>query len=210
MYILTQAVYIRCRSFPPTRPFPQVHAVNMSLPRQLLNELSPRALLQLTAELAPYPLLQPRRWSEEIIWTVSQLHAMGADMVLANAPATANGNGNGAGANGANNGSLCAFQWEVRRALAAAAEDVGTRPDGSPASPPSGCPTQQSATCPSGTAVPWAAHAALHRHLLLGLRRVQTRYFVERLQRNQGGSSAPLAPAPRSPPASLLLKPACN
>jgi hypothetical protein len=64
----------RPRSRSQTPPY-QVHAVNMSLPRQLLNDLSPRALLMLTVELVPYPLLQPRRWSEEIIWAITQVSA---------------------------------------------------------------------------------------------------------------------------------------
>ncbi|KXZ47634.1 hypothetical protein GPECTOR_34g793 [Gonium pectorale] len=176
----------------------QVHAVNMSLPRQLLNDLSPRALLLLTAELAPYPLLQPRRWSEEIIWTITQLHAMGIDMAVASAPA--------APANGAQ-APTTAFQWEIRRALAATAEDIaaaggaavacGQSPPGAAGSSAltvlglsggagSGQTAGSGSTTPGGTAVPWAAHAALHRHLLLGLRRVQTRFFSDRLRAVHG------------------------
>ncbi|GLI60896.1 hypothetical protein VaNZ11_003127 [Volvox africanus] len=184
----------------------QVHAVNMSLPRQLLNDLSPRALLLLTAELAPYPLLQPRRWSEEIIWTVTQMHAMGIDM-----PAGVSHGGATAVA-GQGSTPTSAFQWEIRRALAATADDIATAGGAAAAcgqSPPgaggagplagiglgsgnvaaasAGQVTGSSgATTPGGAAVPWAAHAALHRHLLLGLRRVQSRFFGDRLHKMHG------------------------
>ncbi|EFJ41540.1 hypothetical protein VOLCADRAFT_98410 [Volvox carteri f. nagariensis] len=194
----------------------QVHAVNMSLPRQLLNDLSPRALLLLTAELAPYPLLQPRRWSEEIIWTITQMHAMGIDM-----PA------GGVATNGAAQASVptSAFQWEIRRALAATADDIAAAggaavacgqspPNGGPAGPLAGlaglslsggaaCASQAAAgssgaTTPGGTAVPWAAHAALHRHLLLGLRRVQSRFFSDRLRKLHGLYGEPVEALLRS------------
>ncbi|GIL65057.1 hypothetical protein Vafri_18905 [Volvox africanus] len=184
----------------------QVHAVNMSLPRQLLNDLSPRALLLLTAELAPYPLLQPRRWSEEIIWTVTQMHAMGIDM-----PAGVSHGGATAVA-GQGSTPTSVFQWEVRRALAATADDIaaaggaastcGQSPPGAGGAGPlagmglgagnvaaaaAGQVTGSSgATTPGGAAVPWAAHAALHRHLLLGLRRVQSRFFSDRLRKMHG------------------------
>ncbi|GLC48696.1 hypothetical protein PLESTB_000126800 [Pleodorina starrii] len=177
----------------------QVHAVNMALPRQLLNDLSPRALLLLTAELAPYPLLQPRRWSEEIIWTLTQMHAMGVDM-----PAAAGVAAQQAAAAAASP-PASAFQWELRRALAATAEDIATAGGGASAacgqSPPGGGGAalagllagsggqgggSSGSTTPGGTSVPWAAHAALHRHLLLGLRRVQSRFFSDRLRKMHG------------------------
>eukprot|EP00198_Chlamydomonas_reinhardtii_P012596 XP_001701933.1 predicted protein [Chlamydomonas reinhardtii] len=143
---------------------------------QLLNDLSPRALLLLTAELAPYPLLQPRRWSEEIIWAISQMHTMGPPVTT--------------------------FQWEMRRALSATAEDIAAA-GGAGGSPTGGSSLAAqlsglglggaagaagvgaNATCPNG-AVPWAAHAALHRHLLMGLRRIQSRFFSERLRKVHG------------------------
>ncbi|KAG2435218.1 hypothetical protein HXX76_007301 [Chlamydomonas incerta] len=175
----------------------QVHAVNMSLPRQLLNDLSPRALLLLTAELAPYPLLQPRRWSEEIIWAISQMHTMGVDMPLAPGTPAA------APAIAGQQPPVTTFQWEMRRALSATAEDIAAA-GGAGGSPTGGSSmaalTGQlsglglggaaggagaNATCPNG-AVPWAAHAALHRHLLLGLRRIQSRFFSERLRKVHG------------------------
>ncbi|KAG2489523.1 hypothetical protein HYH03_011974 [Edaphochlamys debaryana] len=184
----------------------QVHAVNMALPRQLLNDLSPRALLLLTAELAPYPLLQPRRWSEEIIWTVSQMHSMGVDMPLSN-PAAAAAAATAPGVQP----PTTAFQWEIRRALAATAEDIaaaggagcGQSPPGAGGSGPlagltgqlgglglaggaAGASGSSGSTTPGGAAVPWAAHAALHRHLLMGLRRIQARFFQERLRKVHG------------------------
>ncbi|PNW86434.1 hypothetical protein CHLRE_02g086300v5 [Chlamydomonas reinhardtii] len=174
----------------------QVHAVNMSLPRQLLNDLSPRALLLLTAELAPYPLLQPRRWSEEIIWAISQMHTMGVDMPLAPGTPAA------APAVAGQQPPVTTFQWEMRRALSATAEDIAAA-GGAGGSPTGGSSLAAqlsglglggaagaagvgaNATCPNG-AVPWAAHAALHRHLLMGLRRIQSRFFSERLRKVHG------------------------